>query len=561
MQGVQELGHGVKVSAGFKEQYPEIFDSSLIEYLSKLHRHFEIRRQQLLACRGIRARHYHQGKLPEYGLRDSVVVCGDWRVAPLPADYQQRRVEITGPVNDPKMVVKMLSRGSDGFRADTAMLDFEDSMKPTFKNVLNGVRNVRQAARGELSFSSGEKEYHLDSQDMAGLMVRVRGLHLREANLTVDDQPVSAGLFDFAMCFFHSVGPLLRAGKTPKYYVPKCEHYLEARWWNDLFTQAQELLGIERGTLRATFLIETLPAAFQIEEILYEIREHAAGLNVGRWDKIFSDIKTLKMQEKRISCDRSEIGMDSFWMDNYAKRLVKICHERGAMAIGGMSAFTPGSDSSIRKRQTAKVLADKQNECSIGHDGCWVSHPYFIGTALSAFPKKNQLEEKLESFNRFPNLIMDCQSAPTLEGLRKNIRVGIGYLEGWSRDLGCVAWDDQMEDLATLEISRAQTWQWLHHGVILKGGEPVNPSLIAAVFEEELYRILFEIDERFANLEAANINQIKLSYVRAKVVAKELFLKEELSDFLCESSDIEEAESVLPQILPKTENQPIEVSL
>ncbi|MBT5093598.1 MAG: hypothetical protein HOM21_05120, partial [Halobacteriovoraceae bacterium] len=289
--------------------------------------------------------------------------------------------------------------------------------------------------------------------------------------------------------------------------------------------------------------------------------EHAAGLNVGRWDKIFSDIKTLKMQEKRISCDRSEIGMDSFWMDNYAKRLVKICHERGAMAIGGMSAFTPGSDSSIRKRQTAKVLADKQNECSIGHDGCWVSHPYFIGTALSAFPKKNQLEEKLESFNRFPNLIMDCQSAPTLEGLRKNIRVGIGYLEGWSRDLGCVAWDDQMEDLATLEISRAQTWQWLHHGVILKGGEPVNPSLIAAVFEEELYRILFEIDERFANLEAANINQIKLSYVRAKVVAKELFLKEELSDFLCESSDIEEAESVLPQILPKTENQPIEVSL
>jgi malate synthase len=419
-----------------------------------------------------------------------------------------------------------------------AMLDFEDSMKPSWKNVVDGVYNVIGAAKGDLSFhkknQSGEveKTYKLDPTDMAGVMVRVRGLHLNEANVMIDGTPISGGLFDLASCAFLAARDFISRGKTPKFYVPKCEHFMEARWWNRLFSAIEENIGLDNGTLRATFLIETLPAAFQIEEILYELKDHAVGLNVGRWDKIFSDIKVLRMHADRISPDRATINMQKFWMDNYAKRLVKICHTHGAFAIGGMSAFTPGKDESTVKAQTQKVLSDKNNEFQSGHDGCWVSHPYFIAPALKAFPKKNQLDEYLPNFDKYPDLLMDGKGPKTINGLRTNIRVGIAYLHGWNRDLGCVAWDNLMEDLATLEISRAQTWQWLHHEVTLDSGEKVTKDLILQLFNEELEKIMSELSIERATDKA-------LEFSKSMEQSFEMFTSNKLDEFLSLSSEIE----------------------
>ncbi len=339
----------------------EILTPEALELIARMHRRFDDRRRELLEARLRRQSLYDAGSLPDYLDRTSEAVTGDWQVAPVPADLRRRRVEITGPVNSPKMVIKMLSRNPFGDRADTAMLDFEDSMKPTWANVIDGVHNVKQAAAGNLTWAQPgvlpeggkrhEAIYTLDRDDMATLMVRVRGLHLDESNLRVDGKPVCGGIMDFLLCMLHSSRTLIDQGKTPKYYVPKCEHYLEARWWNRLFLAVQEELGLPPGSLRATFLIETLPAAFQMEEILYELREHAAGLNVGRWDKIFSDIKVLKRHPDRVMADRASIGMDRPWMKSYAQRLVQICHRRGAFAIGGMAAFTPGKTAARRGRR------------------------------------------------------------------------------------------------------------------------------------------------------------------------------------------------------------------
>ena len=274
-----------------------------------------------------------------------------------------------------------------------------------------------------------------------------------------------------------------------------------------------------------------MPAAFQIEEILYELREHAASLNVGRWDKIFSDIKVLGKHKDKISPDRATINMSKYWMDNYAKRLIKICHERGAYAIGGMSAFTPGKDETTRDAQTKKVADDKRNEFKIGHDGCWVSHPYFIGPAMEAFPKDNQVDELLPDMDRFPNLIMDGEGPKTIDGLRTNIRVGIAYMQGWNNDIGCVAWDNLMEDLATLEISRAQTWQWLYHGITLDTGEVVDEQLIKNLFNDELEKIANELR---LDPSAKLFKQFR----RAKDNASDLFCQKEMPEFLTNKSDV-----------------------
>ena len=290
---------------------------------------------------------------------------------------------------------------------------------------------------------------------MALLMARCRGLHLAEANLRVDGEPVSGGLMDLALSVFHTAATLIDQDKTPKYYVPKVEHHLEARWWNRLFGLLEGAVGIPHGTIRATFLIETLPAAFQMEEILYELRDHAAGLNVGRWDKIFSDIKVVKEHPDRILADRASISLNRPWMKNYAQRLIKICHRHGAFAMGGMAAFTPGRTAERRAEQTAKVVEDKEFEFSLGHDGCWVSHPYFIGPAMCLHPRQPARRRAADRRPAGPPAPGHAPADP--RGARKNVRVGIGYLEGWNRDIGCVAWDDLMEDLATLEISRAQS--------------------------------------------------------------------------------------------------------
>lgn len=508
----------------------QVLTTEVMALVRDLHRQFNGRRLELLRARRQRQARYDAGGLPGYEPRTTDAVQGDWTVAPIPADLRVRRVEITGPVNSAKMVINMLNRGTDGERADTAMLDFEDSMKPSWTNVIDGVHNVIAAVDGTLQTVTGGKTYALNRDDMAVIMVRTRGLHLDETNVVVDGKPVSAGLFDLALCFFHTAWDLLNSGRTPKYYIPKTEHYLEARWWNDLFCELQRAVGLPAGTLRATFLIETLPAAFQMEEILYEIREHAAGLNVGRWDKIFSDIKVLKNHADRVMADRATITMHKPWMANYAQRLIKICHERGAYAIGGMAAFTPGKTASLREQQTAKVATDKAHEFALGHDGCWVSHPYFIGPALRQFKCSHQTERKLPAFDRYPDLLPRGEGPRTFAGLRTNVRVGIAYQQGWNDDLGCVAWDNLMEDLATFEISRAQIWQWLHHRIALDDGTEVTPDLVRRVFQEELARILDELPPEAGS-------GLRESFRRAADEARETFLQAELTDFFRTASE------------------------
>ena len=520
---------------------PAIFTGEALELIAQLHRQFEPRRQDLLAQRKLRQAAWDAGEVPTYLDRNSPMVTGDWKVADIPADLTRRRVEITGPVNSTKMVINMLSRTADGHRADCAMLDFEDSMKPSWKNVMDGVRNVIGAAEGNLSHvepakaGKPEKVYRLNHLDMPVVMVRARGLHLDESNLRVDDTSVSGGLLDLSLCVLHSARKFMALGKTPKFYIPKVEHHLEARWWNDLFSALERQLELPKSTLRATFLIETLPAAFQIEEILYELREHAVGLNVGRWDKIFSDIKTLRAHADRVMADRATINLSRDWMANYARRLIHICHSRGAFALGGMAAFTPGKDADKRQEQTNRVAADKQQEADWGHDGCWVSHPYFIGTAMTAFPKQNQLDYKGDPNNKYPDLLPRSEGPKTLAGLRTNLRVGIAYLYGWQQDLGCIAWDDLMEDLATLEISRAQVWQWLHHGVSLDDGSKVTEELLRSLFNEELNLILKELGK----------HAMLREWVKAKEAAETLFLQRDFQEFLSLASDIVPAKTVV----------------
>ena len=460
------------------------------------------------------------------------------------------------------MVINMLSRGADGNRADAAMLDLEDSMKPSWANVVAGLDNVAAATRGDLEFTKysagGEeiKTYRLNPDDMPLIMVRVRGLHLNEANLHVDGAPVSAGLFDVALCAFYTAQELVKQGKTPKFYVPKCEHYLEARWWNRLFTLTEEALGLPVGTIKATFLIETLPAAFQMEEILYEIREHAAGLNGGRWDKIFSDIKCLRMHPGRVMPDRASIGMNRPWMSDYAKQLIRVCHTHGAFAMGGMAAFTPGRDEAAREKQTAKVVADKEFEASIGHDGCWVSHPYFIGPALQPFLDKldgadNQLGV-IPDLPDQPALLPKGTGPHTMDGLRTNVRVGIAYLKGWNEDIGCVAWDDLMEDLATLEISRAQTWQWLRHLVTLDCGATVTRELVQAVFAEEKEKIITEIRAAMNDAPPAAVHTEMVRYRMAAAAAETIFLERTMRPFLTGSSELAPVLAIAAETVAET---------
>lgn len=523
------------------ESAKRVLTPKFLELLKSLQEKFEPQRQALLEARAKRQEEYDRGQVPQYLDRNSEAVAGNWKVAAIPADLMRRRVEITGPVNSARLVINMLSRNEDGQCADTAMLDFEDSMKPSWANVISGIHNVIGVVDGTLTDKKklpdgSEKVYRLDAANMSVMMVRVRGIHLNEINLKINGQPVSAGLFDLAACFYHTAKKLISQGKTPKYYVPKCEHFLEARWWNNLFTELELALEIPMGTLKATFLIETLPAAYQIEEILYEIRDHATGMNVGRWDKIFSDIKVLKNHKDRNLADRASITMLSPWMLNYAKRLIKICHNRGAFAIGGMSAFAPGKSSDVREKQLAKVLEDKQFEAAIGHDGCWVSHPYFIGTAMQAFVSDNQLDRMLDDFDKYPDLLPRAEGPKTLAGLRKNIRVGVAYVRGWKQDLGCIAWDDLMEDLATMEISRVQVWQWLHHRTMLDDGTEVRPDLVKKLFETELRQIETELREAMKGQPEAVIEETLEQFREAKREAEEIFLQERFTDFLTENS-------------------------
>ncbi len=519
----------------------------------RLHRALSSERARLLAARDDRQAAWDAGAVPERVTLPEAA--DDWQVAPLPADLLTRRVEITGPVNDPRMVITMLSRTESGHRADCAMLDFEDSLKPSWENVTAGVGNVAAVASGTLAAVKTDadgtviKEYRLDPTDRAVALVRVRGLHLGESNVRVDGETASAGLVDLALCAVHAARQFVENGDTPAFYVPKVEHHEEAAWWSGAFALVEDALGLPLSTLRATFLIETLPAALQMEAVLYAARDHAAGLNVGRWDKIFSDIKCLRAHPDRVLADRATIGLERPWMRAYAEELIAVCHRHGAAAMGGMAAFTPGRDAERRAEQTAKVVADKAFEAALGHDGCWVSHPYFIGTAMDAFTA--HLGDAPNQFTVVPDLgdapdLLPVGGGPrTLDGLRTNVRVGIAYLKGWREDIGCVAWDDLMEDLATLEISRAQTHQWLRHGIALDSGEAVTEALVRRLFAEEKERLLIDLCDTLGH-DCATLGAELGAWACAADAARDVFVEPEMRPFLSLASDLAPLAAVRP---------------
>ncbi|MFY9559811.1 MAG: malate synthase A [Terriglobales bacterium] len=441
-------------------------------FLSKLARKFESRRQELMARRRIRQQQIDAGQLPDFLPETASIREQAWTVAPIPSDLLDRRVEITGPV-DRKMIINALNSGANVF-----MADFEDSNSPTWQNNLEGQANLRDTVAGTISYTSPEgKNYRLNSR-VATLLVRPRGWHLDEKHFEVDGEPISASLFDFGVYFFHNARQLIAKGTGPYFYLPKLESHLEARLWNDVFCVAQDELGIPRGTIRATVLIETVLAAFEMDEILYELRDHSSGLNCGRWDYIFSFIKKFRNRPDFILPDRSLLTMDKHFLKSYVELLIQTCHRRGIHAMGGMAAQIPiKNDSVANERALDKVRQDKLREVHAGHDGTWVAHPGLVPVAKEIFDahmkEANQIQRRRDEVRITAADLLDVTKGEiTEDGLRWNIDVGLQYLEAWLRGSGCVPIYNLMEDAATAEICRAQVWQWLRHGATLSEGAP-----------------------------------------------------------------------------------------
>jgi malate synthase len=468
--------------------FADILTPGALRFLTLLAREFEPRRQELLARRVERQQRLTAGELPDFLPETRAVRESDWTVAPIPPDLLDRRVEITGPV-DRKMVINALNSG-----ARVYMADFEDSNAPTWSNNLEGQLNLRDAVRGTIDFTSAEgKRYALGSR-IATLMVRPRGWHLDEKHVTVDGNPISAALFDFGLFVFHNAAALIAKGTGPYFYLPKLESHLEARLWNDVFKLAQDELGIARGTIRATVLIETILAAFEMDEILYELHEHSAGLNCGRWDYIFSFIKKFRDRPAFVLPDRARVTMDRHFLKSYVDLLIQTCHRRGVHAMGGMAAQIPiKHDPAANAAALDKVRQDKLREVRAGHDGTWVAHPGLVPTALEAFAAMagpNQLRERREAVRvTARDLLAVPEGEVTEAGLRTNADVGIQYLESWLRGLGCVPIYNLMEDAATAEISRTQVWQWVRHGVRLADGRPVTAALVEGIIAAELTKL------------------------------------------------------------------------
>ena len=441
----------------------DVLTSEAQSFLVDLQREFGAGRIDLLARRAARLERLHAGELPDFLPETADVRAGDWRVAPTPAEIADRRVEITGPV-DRKMVINALNSGARVF-----MADFEDSNSPTWFNCIDGQRNLTDALERTISLDTGEKQYTL-GENPAVLFVRPRGWHLEERHFEVDGLPISASLFDFGLYFLRNHG---RNGRY--FYLPKLESHLETRLWNDVFVWSQERLGVPQGTIKATVLIETILGAFEMNEILYELRDHSAGLNAGRWDYIFSVIKKLGHRPEMVMPDRSDVTMAVPFMRSYCELLVKTCHRRGAFAMGGMAAFIPSRrDAEVNTVALAMVREDKEREASQGFDGTWVAHPDLVPTAFEAFnavlgDRPNQIDRQRDDVTVSASDLLNIAATPgdvTEDGLRNNVSVGIQYLAAWLRGSGAVAINNLMEDAATAEISRSQIWQWLHHGRI-----------------------------------------------------------------------------------------------
>lgn len=483
------LPTGVQISAAVSPEFAAVLTPQALEFVAGLHRTFAARRLELLAAREARQAKLEAGEQLEFLPQTASVRAGDWKVAPLPADLQDRRVEITGPV-DRKMIINALNSGARVF-----MADFEDASSPTWENCVAGQINLKDAVRRIITLEQGGKSYRLNDKT-AVLMIRPRGWHLPEKHVTVDGEIMSGSLFDFGLYFFHNAAELLSRGSGPYFYLPKLESHLEARLWNDVFVYAQDTLGVPQGSVRATVLIETIVAAFEMDEILYELKGHSAGLNCGRWDYIFSYIKKFRQDGSKILPDRAKVTMATPMMENYSRLAIQTCHRRGAPAIGGMSAFIPvKNDEVANERAFAQVRADKEREVRNGHDGTWVAHPGMVALATEVFdagmPALNQIASgKQADFQvAAQELLTPPHETVTEGGVRTNINVGVQYLAAWLRGSGAVPIHNLMEDAATAEISRAQLWQWLHHGVSLEDGRALTPELMDTLFAEELEKL------------------------------------------------------------------------
>jgi malate synthase len=484
---------GVKITGHNGERYDEVLTEPALAFLADLHRTFDARRLALLQARDDRYEELAAGGTLGFLSETEKIREADWQVAPPAPGLVDRRVEITGPT-DRKMTINALNSG-----AKVWLADFEDASTPTWANVIEGQLNLRDALDRTIDFTSREGKSYALKEDLATIVVRPRGWHLPEKHIVVGGQPMSGSLVDFGLYFFHCAQRQIDAGRGPYFYLPKMESHLEARLWNDVFVRAQDRLGIPTGTVRATVLIETYPAAFEMEEILYELREHSSGLNAGRWDYIFSVIKKFRTRGREFLLpDRAQVTMTVPFMRSYTELLVRSCHKRGAHAIGGMAAFIPSKDPEVNEAAFSKVRDDKTREAGDGFDGSWVAHPGMVEVCNEVFTavlgeRPNQLDKLREDVTVTAEQLLDVAATPgdvTEAGLRSNISVGIQYLASWLHGLGAVGIFNLMEDAATAEISRSQVWQWLHNDIVLSdSGEVVTRELVERILDEEIAKL------------------------------------------------------------------------
>lgn len=519
-----KTGAGVQVLGPMEPAYETILTPEALTFLALLQDKFGARRRDLLTARKARQERLDNGETPTFPHSTANIRESEWQVAPIPADLQDRRVEITGPV-ERKMIINALNSG-----ASTFMADFEDSLAPSWSNVIEGQINLRDTIRRTITFTdpASGKNYQLNDK-IATLIVRPRGWHLEERHLTYMDQPMSGSLTDFGLYFFHNAKQLIANGSGPYFYLPKLEGAQEARLWNDVFVFAQDYLGIPQGTIKATVLIETILASFELDEILWELKDHSAGLNCGRWDYIFSFIKKFRQHPEFVLPDRGKVTMTTPFMRAYSLAVIKVCHRRGCHAIGGMAAQIPvKNDSTANDAALEKVRQDKLREVTDGHDGTWVAHPGLVPIAKAIFdeymPQPNQISRQLDDYQpEAHDLLVTPHEAPSEAGVRQNINVGLLYVENWLRGNGCVALYNLMEDAATAEISRTQIWQWLYHGTRLDDGRTLTPSLYESLKKEELEKIKALVgDEQFE----------KGKFKAAEVLFDRLIKEEKFEEFL-----------------------------
>ncbi len=485
-----DLPEGVEISGEYGPDFAKVLTHDALAFVAGLHRRFEVGRQHVLTLRAERQARFDVGELPGFLPETATIRAGDWSVGAIPADLQDRRVEITGPC-DRKMVINALNSGASVF-----MADLEDATSPVWENLVSGQVNLMDLWAGRIDFTDPKngKTYAI-GDDPAVLLVRPRGWHLPEAHMRVDGEEVSGSLFDFGLYVFHNAKAAIAKGSGPYFYLPKLESHHEARLWNDVFVAAQQELGLDVGTIKATILIETLPAAFEMDEILYEMRDHITGLNCGRWDYIFSYIKTLRNNADYVLPDRAQVVMGEAFLGAYSTLLIRTCHKRGAFAMGGMAAQIPNRrDPEANAAALDKVRADKEREVREGHDGTWVAHPDLVPVARQVFdehmPQPNQLGQIDDGAEITQvDLLRIHDGQRTEAGLRQNIRVGVQYIEAWLAGRGAVPLYNLMEDAATAEICRSQIWQWLRFGAELEDGRQVTAALFEALLEDEMAQL------------------------------------------------------------------------